>query len=94
VERNRLLMLVKNAPVGLAAGAVWRYLLITASYARRDVAAPVLRAHRPNTVLVRRRVSSFLAFLRLLGPMVMSRVRQRRRQVVADREIVAWMEPQ
>jgi hypothetical protein len=94
VERNRLLMLVKNAPVGLAVLAVWRYLLVTASYARRDVVAPVLRASRPNTVLVRRRIASFLGFLRLLGPMLVSRARQRRRQVVADHELVAWMEPQ
>jgi hypothetical protein len=43
---------------------------------------------------VRRRVASFLGFLRLLGPMLVSRVRQRRRQVVADSELVAWMEPQ
>lgn len=94
VERNRLLMLVKNAPFGLAATAVWRYLLVTASYARRDIVAPVLRRHRPNTVLVRRRVASFLGFVRLLVPMLASRARQRRGQVVTDRELVAWMEPQ
>ena len=94
VERNRLLMLVKNAPFGLAATAIWRYLLVTASYARRDIVAPMLRRHRPNTVLVRRRVASFLGFVRLLVPMLASRARQRRGQVVTDRELVAWMEPQ
>ena len=94
VERNRLLMLVKNAPAVLAAGAVWRYLLITASYARRDIVAPVLRRHRPNAVLVGRRIGSFLGFLRLLGPMLVSRRSLRRRQVVADDDLIAWMEAQ
>jgi GT2 family glycosyltransferase len=94
VERNRLLMLVKNAPRGLAASAVWRYALITASYARRDVVSPVLRAHRPNTVLVRRRLRSYLAFLRLLPAMLVARRRNRRRQVVADEELVGWVVPQ
>jgi len=94
VERNRLLMLVKNAPLGLAAGAVWRYVLITASYARRDVVAPMLRAHRPNTVLLRRRLRSFLAFLRLLPAMLAARFRSRRKQVVDDAELVGWAVPQ
>ena len=94
VERNRLLMLVKNAPFGLAAGAVGRYLLITASYARRDVLSPMLRAHRPNTVLLRRRTKSFLAFLRLLPTMLVARFGNRRHQVVDDAELVGWAVPQ
>jgi N-acetylglucosaminyl-diphospho-decaprenol L-rhamnosyltransferase len=94
VERNRLLMLVKNAPRGLAAAAVWRYALITASYARRDVVSPMLRAHRPNTVLLRRRLGSYLAFLRLLPAMLVARRRNRRQQVVADAELVGWAVPQ
>lgn len=94
VERNRLLMLTKNAPRGLAAGAAWRYLLTTASYARRDVVSPMLRAHRPNTVLLRRRVRSYLAFLRLLPAMLVARRANRRRQVVDDDELVAWAVPQ
>ncbi len=91
VERNRLLMLVKNAPAGLAASAVLRYVLITASYARRDVVAPVLRGHRPNLVLLRRRSRSFLAFLRLLPAMLVARARNRRQQVVDDADLVSWM---
>ena len=94
VERNRLLMLVKNAPRRLAVSAVVRYVLITASYARRDVLAPVLRAHRPNTVLLRRRLRSFLAFLRLLPAMLAARRRNSRRQVVDDAELVRWAVPQ
>jgi hypothetical protein len=94
VERNRLLMLTKNAPRALAGSAVWRYVLTTASYGRRDVVSPVLRAHRPNTVLVRRRLRSYLAYLRLLPAMLVARRANRRRQVVPDEELVAWAVPQ
>ncbi len=94
VERNRLLMLTKNAPRALAASAVWRYVLTTASYARRDVVAPLVRCHRPNLVLTRRRVRSFLAYLRLLPAMLVARRRNRRAQTVPDAELVAWAVPQ
>jgi GT2 family glycosyltransferase len=93
VERNRLLMLVKNAPRRLALAAVGRYLLTTSSYARRDAVAPLRRGRRPNLVLVRRRVRSFLAFLRLLPPALVERARNRRRQTVPDAELVGWMVP-
>lgn len=94
VERNRLLMLTKNAPRGLAVHAVWRYLLITASYARRDVWAPLRRGRRPNLVLLRRRLGSLLGYLRLLPAMLVARRRNRRHQVVPDDELVAWAVPQ
>ena len=94
VERNRLLMLTKNAPRALALSAVWRYVLTTASYARRDVVSPVLRAHRPNTVLVRRRLRSYLAYLRLLPAMLVARRANRREQTVPDDELVGWAVPQ
>ncbi|MCD9623400.1 glycosyltransferase [Rhabdothermincola salaria] len=90
VERNRLLMLVKNAPRAMAWREVWRFVLVTASYARRDVVLPVLRARRPTAVQVRRRVGSFLGFVRLLPRMLAKRRGLRRRQRVADRELVAW----
>jgi hypothetical protein len=64
VERNRLLMLTKNAPPRYAARAAARFLLSTASYARRDLVRPLLRGHRPRTAVVRARVGSFAGFLR------------------------------
>ena len=69
-------------------------MLITASYGRRDVVAPMLRAHRPNTVLLRRRLRSFVAFLRLLPAMLVARCRNRRHQIVDDAELVGWAVPQ
>ena len=59
VERNRLLMLTRNAPPGLALAAPIRHLLATASYARRDVLGPLRRGRRPATTLVRRRLRSW-----------------------------------
>jgi GT2 family glycosyltransferase len=90
VERNRLLMLVKNAPAGMAAKAVWRYLLTTLSYARRDLVAPLLGLHRPKTTIVWRRVRSFADFLRLLPPTLRDRRRIRRAATVGDGELLAW----
>ena len=62
VERNRLLMLLKNAPLPMLGRQVWRYLLVTASYTRRDVVGPLRGAHRPHTTVVGRRVRSLLGF--------------------------------
>ena len=90
VERNRLLMLVKNAPARLAADAVWRYGLTTLSYARRDLVAPVLGAHRPRPTIVWRRVRSFADFLRLLPRALAARRRIRRAATVGDAELAAW----
>jgi GT2 family glycosyltransferase len=66
VERNRLVMLAKNAPPRYATRAAARFVLSTASYARRDVVRPLLRGHRPRPSIVRARIGSFAGFLRLL----------------------------
>jgi hypothetical protein len=93
VERNRLLMLVKNAPARLAARAVWRYGLVTLSYARRDVVRPLLGGHRPRVEQVRRRLGSLAGFARLLPAMLVARRRIRRAATVGDRELVARLVP-
>ncbi len=94
VERNRLLMLWKNAPLRLALWAVAHHVLVTGSYLRRDAVAPVLHGHRPNLALVRRRVRALLAFLALLPSSLRERRRLRGRQLVSDAELLAWMVPQ
>jgi GT2 family glycosyltransferase len=90
VERNRLLMLVKNAPARMAATAVWRYLLTTLSYLRRDLVAPVFGLHRPRPAIVVRRVASFLDFLRLGPAMLAGRRRSRAGARVPDAELMTW----
>ena len=90
VERNRLLMLAKNAPAGFAARAAGRFLLSTASYARRDIVRPVRRGHRPQLGLVRARLRSYLAFLRLVPQIVQERRRTRPECTVHDEAILGW----
>jgi hypothetical protein len=93
VERNRLLMLAKNAPARMAAHAVWRYLLTTLSYARRDLVAPMLGRRRPRPTTVVRRLRSLADFARLLPGVLAERRRVRRRATVGDAELLAWAVP-
>jgi GT2 family glycosyltransferase len=90
VERNRLVMLTKNAPWRLAASAVGRFVLSTASYARRDVARPLVHGRRPQTGVVRARVRSFAAYLRMVPELLSDRRRLRHRQLVHDEAITGW----
>lgn len=90
-ERNRLVVLARNAPLDMAVTAPLRFLLSTASYAKRDVVAPLLRRHRPNTGLTRRRLRAFLGYLRLLPAMLASRRRVRRGRRLSDDELRTWL---
>jgi GT2 family glycosyltransferase len=47
-ERNRLLTLTRHADRGTVARALAKYVLVTGSYARRDVVSPVLRGEAPR----------------------------------------------
>lgn len=93
VERNRLLMLVKNAPARMVYRAVWRFLLVTLSYARRDLVRPLLTRRRPVFQKVRLRLGSFLGFLRLLPAMWWQRRRIRRRATISDDELLRRLTP-
>lgn len=78
-ERNRLLTLARNASGRRAASAVARSLLITASYARRDVASRLLQRRAPSFRVVNIRLRAFASFLRLLPGTLHSRARDRLR---------------
>jgi GT2 family glycosyltransferase len=93
VERNRLLMLVKNAPWSLAASEVAKFVARTVVYAARDIVRPLARLRRPAPGLAVSRARSFADFLRLLPAMLVDRRRLRHRQMVSDAELLAWMEP-
>jgi hypothetical protein len=81
-ERNRLVMLVKNAPAELAWRAVLRFPLSTASYA--------LRGDRRTATL---RLRSYGAFLRMLPYALRVRRRIRARSVVDDAHVTAQLVP-
>lgn len=93
VERNRLLMLVRNAPAAMAWRQVLLHVLHTASYARRDVLGPLLRRRRPSAVTVRRRLKAEAGFLRALPWALASRRRIRAAQVVPDEQLLAELTP-
>jgi hypothetical protein len=63
-ERNRLLVLTRHRGPAAGVRAAGRHLLVTASYARRDVVSPLLRGERPSTSVVRRRLRSLGAYAR------------------------------
>ncbi|MEY2448729.1 MAG: hypothetical protein QOH79_2205 [Acidimicrobiaceae bacterium] len=91
VERNRLLMLLKNAPWSLLSNAVYRYLRMVASFTVRLVILPLARGRRPNPTIPVRRMRSFTDFLRRAPGALRERRGLRKRQVVADAELLRWM---
>jgi GT2 family glycosyltransferase len=91
VERNRLLVHVKNAPAGYALRTLASGALPTIRYAGRDMVSPLLRGQRPRLGIFRRRLRSRLALLPLLPVALAERRQLRRRQVVPDDELIAWV---
>ena len=89
-ERNRLLTLTRNAPAPMAARATVHHLLVTASYARRDVLHPLAHRQAPSWETVRRRSAAFAAFVARSPYALGTRRRLRRRQRVPDGELLAW----
>lgn len=62
-ERNRLLTLTRHAPMLVVTRALARFLLVTGSYARRDIAAPMLRGRRPQALVVARRLRALAGYV-------------------------------
>ena len=70
-ERNRLLMLLKNAPRPMVREAVGRYVGETYDAARRDIGGAIAQGRRPNPLPVIRRARALAGF----GPLSRERVR-------------------
>jgi GT2 family glycosyltransferase len=90
-DRNRLLMLTKNARAGLAAREVLRYPLTTASLALREVARSRHTRRRPpvRPTLLRLRVLG--SYLRLLPVMLVRRRRIAARAAVDRDRLERWL---
>jgi GT2 family glycosyltransferase len=90
-DRNRLLMLTKNARAGLALREVLRYPLTTASLALRELARARHTRRRPpvRPTLLRLRVLG--SYLRLLPVMLARRQRLAARAVVGRRHLERWL---
>jgi GT2 family glycosyltransferase len=87
-ERNRLIMLAKNAPAAMADAALRDFVGKTYDAARRDVAAALVQRRRPNPVPVVRRVRALVGYLRVLPSTLASRADVRSRRLVPD-DVVA-----
>jgi GT2 family glycosyltransferase len=93
VDRNRLLMLTKNASARLALREVLRYPLTTASLALREAARARHTRRRPplRPTLLRLRVCA--SYLRLLPAMLARRRDLARRARVGRGELERWLVP-
>jgi hypothetical protein len=91
VDRNRLLMLTKNASAPLALRALRDYLLTSASMAVRAGRDGVRTRSRPavRPHLLRARV--LLSYLRLLPTMLRRRALTGRRAVLSRKELERWL---
>jgi len=89
-ERNRMLTLTRNAPASMALGAAAHHLLVTASYARRDVLQPLVRRQVPSWETVRRRSLAFASFVGALPGAMVGRRELRSRRQVSDAELLRW----
>jgi GT2 family glycosyltransferase len=91
VERNRLLMLAKDAPARMAARAA----LIEARSMLRAVDGeylrPVLHGQRPRPNVAPQKVRSMRSYAKHLPAMLRDRRRLAAGRVVDDADIVAWM---
>jgi GT2 family glycosyltransferase len=66
-ERNRLLTLTRHADRRTVAKALAKYVLVTGSYARRDVVSPVLRGEAPRPRTPLRRLQALGGYAAALG---------------------------
>jgi len=94
VDRNRLLLLAKNAPLPMGAREALRYQATTMSMAARAVLRALREHHRPpiRPTLLRLRVAA--SFLRLLPAMLRTRRHARSLHVCAPSKLLnRWMQP-
>jgi GT2 family glycosyltransferase len=91
-ERNRLLTLTRNAPPALALREAGRHLLITGSYARRDIVVPLAHRRPPSVETVRRRMRAYGAYVRMLPEALAGRRELMAQGRLAGEELSRWME--
>jgi hypothetical protein len=93
VERNRLLLLTRNAPRALVTEAVARYLLTLGSLVRAALVSALRRRRPPALRLPWRRAKALGSYLRLLPRLLADRRRLRRAAVVDDAALGTWIQP-
>jgi GT2 family glycosyltransferase len=99
VDRNRMLMILKNAPTGFVARSFASFALLSARNAARTLLGRVVRPPAslrradlgPGRARIHLRVA--LSLLRLLPGMLAQRRRIRRRRTVPDAEVFRFLYP-
>jgi GT2 family glycosyltransferase len=92
-ERNRLLMLLKNAPAPMVRRVVGDFLGQTYDAARRDIGGAVAQGRRPNALPVSRRVRALAGFARLAPSVLRDRRSVRSRQRIDDNALLSVLTP-
>jgi GT2 family glycosyltransferase len=92
-ERNRLLLLARNAPGWLVRRELRRYLAGTWRAFEGDVLRALAGRRRPNPRPAWRRCRALLGFLRLVPTELPERRRLRRRRLVADDVLLSELTP-
>jgi len=90
-ERNRLLMLLKNAPRSMIREVLGDYLGQIYDAGRRDVAGAIAQGRRPNALPVVRRLRALGGFSRLAPSVLLDRPAVRSRQRVEDGELLGQL---
>jgi GT2 family glycosyltransferase len=90
-DRNRLLLLTKNASAGLAVREVLRYPLTTVSLALRAVVRARHPRYRPSLQPTLLRLRVYASYLRLLPRMLARRRALAARTVVGRRALERWL---
>ena len=83
--------LTRNAPRGLALREAGRHLLITGSYARRDILVPLVRRRPLSVETVQRRMRAYGDYVRLLPEALAGRRQLAARGRMTDEELARWM---
>jgi hypothetical protein len=87
-ERNRLLLLVRNAPWPLVRREVGTFASDTVRTAWREVAGPLRRRRPPRPVMAWRRSRALASLVRLVPAELVERRRLRRAQTVPDAHLL------
>ena len=92
-ERNRLLLLVRNAPGPLVRRELRRAVTAVGTTAWRDTVGPLRRGRPPTPTMVVRQLRALAGLARLVPGEVGERRRLRRRQTVPDAALLARLRP-
>ena len=90
VERNRLCVLAKNAPLSMAARAVAVETKITWHTIVNEVLRPARHLHRPHPMITKQKLHSLSSYVALLPAMLTDRARLRRKRT-APEDLARWI---